>query len=62
MPGQGRTPENPTIHLGALLFGPWLSRKSLRELVSSLNRQVRKCQRLDLIAVTPGPFGLLIQA
>ena len=36
-----------------MLFGQWSGRKSLRELVFSLNRQVRKCYRLGLTAVMP---------
>ena len=35
-------------HLGAMLFGQWSARKSLRDLVFSVNRQVRKCYHLGL--------------
>jgi len=38
-------------HLGAMLFGQWSARKSLRDLVFSVNRQVRKCYHLGLTAV-----------
>ena len=38
-------------HLGAMLFGQWSARKSLRDLVFSLNRQVRKFYHLGLAAV-----------
>jgi Transposase DDE domain/Domain of unknown function (DUF4372) len=38
-------------HLGAMLFGQWSARKSLRDLVFSLNRQVRKFYHLGLVAV-----------
>ena len=34
-----------------MLFGQWSSRKSLRDLVFSVNRQVRKCYHLGLAAV-----------
>ena len=52
---QGPNPRkfNYRSHLGAMLFGQWSGRKSLRELVFSLNRQVRKCYRLGLTAVMP---------
>ena len=50
---QGPTPGKFTYwsHLGAMLFGQWSARKSLRDLVFSLNRQVRKCYHLGLAAV-----------
>jgi hypothetical protein len=38
-------------HLGAMLFGQWSARKSLRDLVFSLNRHVRKFYHLGLTAV-----------
>ena len=38
-------------HLVVLLFGQWSARKSLRDLVFSLNRQVRKFYHLGLAAV-----------
>jgi Domain of unknown function (DUF4372) len=45
----------PKIHLlvapWAMLFGQWSARKSLRNLVFSVNRQVRKCYHLGLSVV-----------
>jgi hypothetical protein len=38
-------------HQGAMLFGHWSARKSLRDLLFSLNRQVRKCHHLGLCVV-----------
>jgi putative transposase len=38
-------------HLGAMLFGQWSARKSLRDLVFSLNRHVRKFYHLGLAGV-----------
>jgi len=50
---QGPNPRKFTYwsHLGAMLFGQWSARKSLRDLVFSLNRQVRKFYHLGLAAV-----------
>jgi hypothetical protein len=39
-------------HLGVMLFGQWSARKSLRDLVFSVNRQVRKCY-----LTWAGPWG-----
>jgi hypothetical protein len=49
---QGPNPRKFTycFHLGAMLFGQWSARKSLRDLVFSLNRQVRKFYHLGLVA------------
>jgi hypothetical protein len=38
-------------HLAAMLFGQWSARKSLRDLVFSLNRHARKFYHLGLAAV-----------
>jgi hypothetical protein len=38
-------------HLGTMLFGQWSARKSLRDLVFSLNRQARKFYHLGLAGV-----------
>jgi len=38
-------------HLAAMLFGQWSARKSLRDLVFSLNRHVRGLYHLGLVAV-----------
>jgi hypothetical protein len=38
-------------HLGAMLFGQWSARKSLRDLAFSLKRQARKFYNLGLTAV-----------
>lgn len=50
---QGPNPRKFTYwsHLGAMLFGQWSARKSLRDLVFSVNRQVRKCYHLGLAAI-----------
>jgi len=50
---QGPNPRKFTYwsHLGAMLFGQWSARKSLRDLVFSVNRQVHKCYHLGLAAV-----------
>jgi len=50
---QGPTPRKFAYwsHLGAMLFGQWSSRKSLRDLVFSVNRQVRKRYHLGLSVV-----------
>ncbi|OGR27202.1 MAG: hypothetical protein A2139_08645 [Desulfobacca sp. RBG_16_60_12] len=50
---QGPNPRKFTYwsHLGARLFGQWSARKSLRDLVFSVNRQVRKCYHLGLSVV-----------
>lgn len=50
---QGPNPRKFTYwsHLVAMLFGQWSGRKSLRDLVFSLNRQVRKCYHLGLAGV-----------
>jgi len=50
---QGPKPRKFTYwsHLGVMLFGQWSARKSLRDLVFSVNRQVRKCYHLGLAAV-----------
>jgi hypothetical protein len=50
---QGPNPRKLTYwsHLGAMLFGQWSARKSLRDLVFSVNRQVRKCYNLGLAVV-----------
>jgi hypothetical protein len=50
---QGPNPRkfNYWSHLGAMLFGQWSARKSLRDLVFSVNRQVRKCYHLGIAAV-----------
>jgi IS4 transposase len=50
---QGPNPRKFTYwsHLGAMLFGQWSARKSLRDLVFSLNRQARKFYHLGLTAV-----------
>ncbi len=50
---QGPNPRKFTYwsHLGAMLFGQWSGRKSLRDLVFSVNRQVRKCYHLGLARV-----------
>jgi putative transposase len=50
---QGPNPRkfNYWSHLGAMLFGHWSARKSLRDLVFSVNRQVRKCYHLGMAAV-----------
>jgi hypothetical protein len=38
-------------HLGAMLCGQWSARKSLRGLMFSVNRQVRRCYHRNLSAV-----------
>ncbi|MBU4274158.1 MAG: DUF4372 domain-containing protein [Planctomycetes bacterium] len=38
-------------HLGAMLFGQWSARKSLRDLMFSVNRQVHKCYHPRLFVV-----------
>ena len=50
---QGPNPRKFTYwsHLGVMLFSQWSARKSLRDLVFSVNRQVRKCYHLGLTAV-----------
>jgi len=50
---QGPNPRKFTYwsHLGAMLFGQWSARKSLRDLVFSVNQQVSKCYHLGLAAV-----------
>ena len=50
---QGAKPRKFTYwsHLGAMLFGQWSGRKSLRDLVFSVNQQVRKCYHLGLTTV-----------
>jgi putative transposase len=50
---QGPNPRKFTYwsHLVAMLFGQWSARKSLRDLVFSLNRQARKFYHLGLAAV-----------
>ncbi len=50
---QGPKPRKFTYwsHLGAMLFGQWSARKSLRDLVFSVNRQVRKYYHLGLAVV-----------
>jgi len=50
---QGPKPGKFTYwsHLAAMLFGHWSARKGLRDLVFSLNRQVRKFYHLGLAAV-----------
>jgi len=50
---QGPNPRKFTYwsHLGAMLFGQWSARKSRRDLVFSVNRQVRKFYHLGLAAV-----------
>ena len=50
---QGPNPRKFTYwsHLGAMLFGQWSARKSLRDLVFSVNRQARKLYHLGLSAV-----------
>ena len=50
---QGAKPRKFTYwsHLGAMLFGQWSGRKSLRDLVFSVNQQVRKCYHLGLATV-----------
>ena len=50
---QGPPPRKFTYwsHLGAMLFGQWSARKSRRDLVFSVNRQVRKFYHLGLAAV-----------
>jgi hypothetical protein len=50
---QGPNPRKFTYwsHLGAMLFGQWSARKSLRDLVFSVNQQVRKCYHLGLSVV-----------
>ncbi len=50
---QGPNPRKFTYwsHLGAMLFGQWSARKSLRDLVFSVNRQVRKLYHLGLSTV-----------
>ena len=50
---QGPNPRKFTYwsHLGALLFGQWSARKSLRDLVFSINQQVRKCYHLGFAPV-----------
>ena len=51
---QGPNPRKFTSwsHLGAMLFGQWSVRKSLRDLEFSLNRQARKFYHL---ALPPSP-------
>jgi len=50
---QGPNPRKFTYwsHLGAMLFGQWGARKSLRDLVFSLKRQARKFYHLGFAAV-----------
>jgi hypothetical protein len=50
---QGPNPRKFTYwsHLGAMLFGQWSARKSLRDLLFSLNRQARKFYHLGFAAV-----------
>lgn len=50
---QGPNPRKFTYwsHLGAMLFGQWSGRKSLRDLVFSLKRQARKFYHLGFAAV-----------
>jgi len=50
---QGPNPRKFTYwsHLGAMLFGQWSARKSLRDLVFSLKRQARKFYHLGFTAV-----------
>ena len=50
---QGPNPRKLTYwsHLGAMLFGQWSARKSLRDLAFSLKRQARKFYHLGLTAV-----------
>ena len=50
---QGLTPRKFTYwsHLGTMLFGQWSARKSLRDLVFSVNRQVGKYYHLGLSVV-----------
>jgi transposase len=50
---EGPTPRKFTYwsHLGAMLFGQWSARKSLRDLVFSVNRQVHKYYHLGLAVV-----------
>jgi len=50
---QGPKPRKFTYwsHLAAMLFGQWSSRKSLRDLVFSLNRHARKFYHLGLALV-----------
>jgi IS4 transposase len=50
---QGPNPRKFTYwsHLGAMLFGQWSGRKSLRDLVFSVNRQVHKLYHLGLSKV-----------
>jgi hypothetical protein len=60
MLGKGRIPEfNCWSHLGAMLFGHWNARKSLRDLAFSLKRQACKFYHLGLTAchVPPWPTG-----
>jgi hypothetical protein len=50
---QGPKPRKFTYwsHLAAMLFGQWSARKSLRDLIFSLNRHARKFYHLGLAAV-----------
>lgn len=50
---QGPKPREFTYwsHLAAMLFGQWSARQSLRDLVFSLNRHIRKFYHLGLTAV-----------
>ena len=50
---QGPNPRKFTYwsHLGAMLFGQWSGRKSLRDLVFSVNGQVHKLYHLGLSKV-----------
>jgi putative transposase len=56
---QGPNPRKFTYwsHLGAMLFGQWDARKSLRDLVFSVKRQVRKCYHLGLSVVKRSPLA-----
>jgi len=50
MPGRGLSLESSPSgrHLVAMLFGQWSARKSLRDVVFSVNRQAHKLYHLGL--------------
>jgi len=56
---QGPNPRKFTYwsHLGAMLFGQWSARQSLRDLVFSLKRQGRKLYHLGFTGVAPSTLA-----
>jgi len=56
---QGPPEVHPLVPLGALLFGQWSARKSLRDLVFSLKRQARPAIQL-VCRTAVGIFNILI--